>query len=98
MFVTLSKQSVQPTGWTFVFLYLFDCRTVCGCVVVHRDALVCSLAELLSPIKNACLVWVPCLCFAAAAPGPTGSSRVNKRKSFDKHASHPRAHALPGAP
>ncbi len=53
-------------------------------------------AELLSPIKDACHVWVVCSCFLVM-PGPSGSSQVNKSMSFDKHASHPHAHVLPGA-
>lgn len=51
-------------------------------------------AELLSPIKDACHVWAVCF---LVMPGPSGSSQVNKSMSFDKHASHPHAHVLPGA-
>lgn len=55
-----------------------------------------ELAQLPHPIKYACSVWVVCFCFLVMA-GPSGSTEVNKTMSFDKHASHPHAHALPGA-
>ena len=62
------------------------------CVLQRRSV----QAALLSRIKDACRVWVVCLCFLVM-PGPSGSSQVNKSMSFDKHASHPHAHVLPGA-
>lgn len=37
-----------------------------------------------------------CFCLPVM-PGPSGSSQINKSMSFDKHASHPHAHVLPGA-
>lgn len=57
---------------------------------------VAGLAQLPHPVKYACSVWVVCFCFLVMA-GPSGSTEVNKTMSFDKHASHPHAHALPGA-
>lgn len=54
------------------------------------------LPELLSPIKDACHVWMVCVC-SLVMPGPSGSSQVNKRMSFDKYTSHPHAHVFQGA-
>lgn len=54
---------------------------------------VCAAAELARlphPIKNACHVWVECVCFLVPA-GPPGSSEGSTSMSFDKNASHPRA-------
>lgn len=61
----------------------------CVCAVAER-------AQLPHPVKYACSVWVAYFCFLVM-PGLSGSSEVNKTVSFDKHPSHPRAHALPGA-